>query len=281
MNRHIKSDFRDAMEETQSENLKTSKQTITWGLRLLKKVSTEVKEKDIFPDNESREAEAYGNGSEQHRLPKRWGSGKAYLLAFFHVSYKYGVESFHHPIRNLPAPTLETPGPSILQLPIRSNPAKRRRPLATRAVKEWREYEEAVREKDLARALRFLKTMDSVSNSVQYPASSSSSYAPSNPSISYSPEFLGPEKDWEVLDTCLNADDMRLVGRAYAFLKDRGLLKNFGKRRNIVVDGTRDVTPTVLKELTGLEASKLAPKSGAFQGLPEFYWLHSLVLLMF
>ncbi|KAG0492542.1 hypothetical protein HPP92_005940 [Vanilla planifolia] len=121
-------------------------------------------------------------------------------------------------------------------------------------------------EKDLARAPSVPENYGPVSNSVQYPASSSSSYAPSNPSISYSPEFLGPEKDWEVLDTCLNADDMRLVGRAYAFLKDRGLLKNFGKRRNIVVDGTRDVTPTVLKELTGLEASKLAPKKWGLSG---------------
>lgn len=69
-----------------------------------------------------------------------------------------------------------------------------------------------------------------------------------------------------MLDTCLNAEDMRLVGSAYAFLKDRGLLENFGKCKNIVLDGTRNVTPTILKELTGLEASKLAPKKWGLSG---------------
>ena len=28
------------------------------------------------------------------------------------------------------------------------------------------------------------------------------------------------DKDWEVLDTCLSSNDMRLVSSAYAFLKD-------------------------------------------------------------
>ena len=43
---------------------------------------------------------------------------------------------------------------------------------------------------------------------------------------------VGYERDWEVLDTCLNADDMKLVCSAYGFLKDRGFLSNFGKCRN-------------------------------------------------
>jgi len=41
------------------------------------------------------------------------------------------------------------------------------------------------------------------------------------------------ERDWEVLDTCLNADDMRLVASAYSFLKEREFLPNFGKFCNI------------------------------------------------
>lgn len=46
-------------------------------------------------------------------------------------------------------------------------------------------------------------------------------------------EMFGPQRDWEVLDTCMNADNMKLVANAYKFLKDRGFLPNFGKCRNI------------------------------------------------
>ncbi|XLR23293.1 hypothetical protein S83_051193, partial [Arachis hypogaea] len=35
------------------------------------------------------------------------------------------------------------------------------------------------------------------------------------------------DPDWEVLDTRLNADDMKLVANAYRFLKDGGFLPNF------------------------------------------------------
>ncbi|KAJ6817535.1 uncharacterized protein M6B38_410710 [Iris pallida] len=127
-----------------------------------------------------------------------------------------------------------------------------------RALKEWREYEDAVREKDLGRALEFLKSMETS------PPSALSS--PSSPSIPFSEEFSRPVRDWEVLDTCLNADDMRLVASAYRFLQERGFLENFGKFRNIVLEGTRDVTPSVLKDSTGLEASKLSPKKWGLSG---------------
>lgn len=90
-----------------------------------------------------------------------------------------------------------------------------------RALREWREYEEAVKEKDLARALRFLKSVETNSAVERF-------------SNSYSDLGLArSERDWEVLDTCLNADDMKLVGSAYSFLQNRGLLPNFGKCRNI------------------------------------------------
>ncbi|CAH8352219.1 unnamed protein product [Eruca vesicaria subsp. sativa] len=111
------------------------------------------------------------------------------------------------------------------------------------ALREWREYEDAVKRKDLAGALRFLKT-------VQTDKQTESMV------VSAPPRGL----DWEVLDACLNADDMRLVGSAFRFLKDRALLPNFGKFTNIVLEGPREVTPTVLKSATGLEVTKLAPK---------------------
>ncbi|KAK6123880.1 hypothetical protein DH2020_042371 [Rehmannia glutinosa] len=127
----------------------------------------------------------------------------------------------------------------------------------TRAVREWQEYEEAVKKKDLARALRFLKDVP-----MELESSSIESTRPVNDGLG----LLGLQRDWEVLDTCLNADDMKLVANAYAFLKDRGFLPNFGKYRNIVLEGPREVTPTVLKSSTGLEVSKLSPKKWGVSG---------------
>ncbi|XP_078166661.1 ATP-dependent zinc metalloprotease [Carex rostrata] len=130
------------------------------------------------------------------------------------------------------------------------------------AIRQWREYEDAVKDKDLARALRFLQSTQS---------SSIDSSSNSNPGLNINSGFSAldwerPERDWEMLDTCLNADDMRLVGSAYGFLQGRGLLKNFAKCRDIVIEGPREVTPMVLKEYTGLEAIKLAPKKWGMSG---------------
>ncbi|CAN8275651.1 unnamed protein product [Cochlearia groenlandica] len=109
-------------------------------------------------------------------------------------------------------------------------------------LREWKEYEEAVKRKDLEGALRFLKEEEEI----EYRISS--------------------ERDWEVLDACLNADDMRLVSTAFRFLKERGLLPNFAKFNNIVLEGTREVTPSVLKSATGLEVTKLSPKKWGVSG---------------
>lgn len=131
----------------------------------------------------------------------------------------------------------------------------------TRALREWQEFEDAVKEKDLSRALRFLKDVPIEYEDLQIELTRSKAAQ------------LGldvRQRDWEVLDTCLNADDMRLVGSAYAFLKDRGFLPNFGKCRNIVLDGHRNVTPSVLKASTGLEVSKLSPKKWGVSGSSTF-----------
>ncbi|XP_027061837.1 uncharacterized protein [Coffea arabica] len=115
-----------------------------------------------------------------------------------------------------------------------------------RALREWQDYEEAVKDKDLARALRLLKE--------------NSSIEPNDGGA------LQRKGDWQVLDTCLNADDMRLVASAYTFLKDQGRLPNFGKYRNIVLEGPREITPNVLTSATGLEVSKLSPKKWGLSG---------------
>ncbi|XP_052179275.1 uncharacterized protein LOC127792692 [Diospyros lotus] len=125
-------------------------------------------------------------------------------------------------------------------------PCNRKHATRRRALREWQEeYEEAVKDKDLARALRFLNS--SITESA-------------------SGELGKWERDWEVLDTCLNADDMALVSAAYSFLKQRGFLPNFGKFTNIVLEGPRDVTPSILKSSTGLEVSKLSPKKWGLSG---------------
>lgn len=92
-------------------------------------------------------------------------------------------------------------------------------------MREWQEYEAAVKDKDLARALRFLRDVQVVE--VEDDKLTESTRFKSELGV------YGWERDWEVLDTCLNADDMRLVGAAYAFLKDKGFLPTFGKYRNI------------------------------------------------
>jgi len=88
-----------------------------------------------------------------------------------------------------------------------------------------------VKRKDLAGALRFLKSLESER---QEPLVDGVSPATELTRLRFlESERFGPQRDWEVLDTCLNADDMKLVANAYKFLKDRGFLPNFGKCRNI------------------------------------------------
>ncbi|OIS96682.1 PREDICTED: uncharacterized protein LOC109234110 [Nicotiana attenuata] len=134
-----------------------------------------------------------------------------------------------------------------------------------RALREWQEYEEAVKEKDLSRALRFLRD-------IPIEEAKDSSTRAGGGEL----DWFRLERDWQVLDTCLNADDMRLVGSAYAFLKDKGLLPNFGSYRNIVLEGPRDVTPTVLKSSTGLDVTKLSPKKWGLSGTSSFLLAASL-----
>uniref|UniRef100_A0A0E0G1X4 Peptidase M41 domain-containing protein n=1 Tax=Oryza nivara TaxID=4536 RepID=A0A0E0G1X4_ORYNI len=151
-----------------------------------------------------------------------------------------------------------------LASPSRWSPPSRRRRLRLRlrvragsSLKEWGDFEDAVRSRDLPRALRFLQSVD-----VETPPAAAAAGA----AVARVALPVPPGRDWEVLDACIDADDMRLVGRAYQFLADRGVLANFGKCKNIVLEGPREVTPTVLKEMTGLEAIKLAPKKWGLSG---------------
>ncbi|KAL6201842.1 hypothetical protein ACLB2K_025554 [Fragaria x ananassa] len=146
--------------------------------------------------------------------------------------------------------------------------ASRRQTVPRSALREWREYEEAVKRKDLAGALGFLQSLETRQTQQVEIGIVDGSLPVESTRPSRELGFVGweRERDWEVLDTCLNADNMKLVGKAYGFLKDRGFLPNFGRFRNIVMEGTRDVTPTVLKTSTGLEASKFAPKKWGLSG---------------
>lgn len=145
------------------------------------------------------------------------------------------------------------------QTPVQGKFKPLRTKYLARALKEWQEYEDAVKRKDLARALRFLNDNNPIE-----PLSDSLMGESNRARL---PEFVGGfDRDWEVLDTCLNADDLKLVASAYKFLQNRGFLPSFGKFSRIVLEGPRDVTPTVLKSSTGLEASKLSPKKWGVSG---------------
>ncbi|CAI0555493.1 unnamed protein product [Linum tenue] len=167
----------------------------------------------------------------------------------------------------LPPPRLLPKIPA--QFPLLSSPKPSRfsSKFLPRAVGEWQEYEEAVKRKDLARALRFLTSLQPNSTTRRpYPSPADSSPSEIDGFGSGLGSIDGLQRDWEVLDTCMNADDMRLVAAAYKFLKHRGFLPNFGKFSSIVLEGPRDVTPTVLKSATGLEVTKLAPQKWGISG---------------
>lgn len=117
----------------------------------------------------------------------------------------------------------------------RTAPPSTRIPLRPRrALREWRDYEEAVKRKDLAGALQFLQSLETEQRPTVEPfGEGNSPVAELTRSRFRELELFGPQRDWEVLDTCMNADNMKLVGNAYKFLKDRGFLPNFGKCRNI------------------------------------------------
>ncbi|KAJ6357369.1 hypothetical protein OIU78_005261 [Salix suchowensis] len=144
------------------------------------------------------------------------------------------------------------------------------------ALREWKEYEDAVKRKDLARALRFLKSKETLTNNDSLADSVNGSFTNDSATRSGLGDlglFDGLERDWEVLDTCLNADDMRLVSSAYGFLKNRGFLPSFGKFSNIVLEGPREVTPTVLQSSTGLEVTKLSPKKWGETGISSLVFI--------
>ncbi|XWS27566.1 hypothetical protein CRYUN_Cryun26dG0126900 [Craigia yunnanensis] len=162
---------------------------------------------------------------------------------------------------------LSCPHPiSFLFLQTPTSPPKNIHYHRPRALREWQEYEEAVKRKDLATALRFLISIDKNNSDNPVEENGSLSTESTRSRLGDLGFVGGPVRDWEVLDTCLNADDMRLVGTAYGFLKAKGFLPNFGRFSSIVLEGTRDVTPSVLKSSTGLEASKLSPKKWGLSG---------------
>ncbi|XVF87936.1 hypothetical protein PTKIN_Ptkin19aG0008500 [Pterospermum kingtungense] len=161
--------------------------------------------------------------------------------------------SFPHPVSFLFVQTPFSPPKNIQYRP-------------SRALRDWQEYEEAVKRKDLATALRFLISIDQ--NNSGNPVEENGSLSTDSTQLRLGDwGFNGwPVRDWEVLDTCLNADDMKLVGAAYDFLKAKGFLPSFGRFSSIVLEGSRDVAPSVLKSSTGLEASKFSPKKWGLSG---------------
>lgn len=92
-----------------------------------------------------------------------------------------------------------------------------------------------MKRKDLATALRFLISIDDENNSDSLVKENGALSTESTQLRLSDLDFVGwsSVRDWEVLDTCLNADDMKLVGAAYEFLKGKGFLPNFGRFSSI------------------------------------------------
>ncbi|GBG67127.1 hypothetical protein CBR_g81551 [Chara braunii] len=72
-----------------------------------------------------------------------------------------------------------------------------------------------------------------------------------------------------LLDTCLSTPDIRLVISAYDWLQKRKILSNFGKEK-LSAAGPSDlpemITPSVLKSVTGMDVSCLAPQKWGVSG---------------
>lgn len=97
---------------------------------------------------------------------------------------------------------------------------------------EWKEFEEAVETKDLQRALNVLEVLNRFQSdgatvgeydSVETRAESSNQTGTSGRL------FLPRTEYMKVLNTCQSAMDLEMVGQAYQWLQDRGMLANFGK----------------------------------------------------
>ncbi|GKV29350.1 hypothetical protein SLEP1_g38285 [Rubroshorea leprosula] len=142
-----------------------------------------------------------------------------------------------------------------------------------RALREFQEYEEAVKRKGPARALRFLKSIekdngDPVEEKLKDVSLSIESPQPQLGELGF---VGGLERDWEVLDTCLNASDMRLVGGPYGFLKDRGFLPNFGKFSSIAYLMDCPIRGVILDPIAAMEMGIQGQLSTFLQAGTQFW----------
>lgn len=97
---------------------------------------------------------------------------------------------------------------------------------------EWKEFEEAVETKDLQRALNVLEILRRFESdgAIVGEHGSLETRAESSNQTGTSGSLFLPRTDYmKVLNTCQSAMDLEMVGQAYQWLQDRGMLANFGK----------------------------------------------------
>eukprot|EP00249_Psilotum_nudum_P019329 c27195_g1_i4 orf=268-1539(+) len=159
------------------------------------------------------------------------------------------------------------------------------------AVRAFNENERSLPEYDPAIDVRDVQTTLPILESLEASGSEASSLPyleegncalPASVPVSEEELLLPRQQEaelWKVLDACFNAADLRLVGRTYDLLQRRGMLPNFGKYKSIVAaEGTRNVSPAVLLESSGLEATKLSPKKWGMSGSSAFAFVALLAL---
>eukprot|EP00249_Psilotum_nudum_P019330 c27195_g1_i6 orf=268-1398(+) len=144
------------------------------------------------------------------------------------------------------------------------------------AVRAFNENERSLPEYDPAIDVRDVQTTLPILESLEASGSEASSLPyleegncalPASVPVSEEELLLPRQQEaelWKVLDACFNAADLRLVGRTYDLLQRRGMLPNFGKYKSIVAaEGTRNVSPAVLLESSGLEVADAIYVGGA------------------
>ncbi|CAI5466516.1 unnamed protein product [Closterium sp. Yama58-4] len=151
----------------------------------------------------------------------------------------------------------------------------------------WLEYDMALHDKDLPRALSIATALASQKTTgetapksaefLNLPAETAgivSAGASGQAQIGGAPagkrEARGEEAEEEaerqrrwlqLLEAGKAESDLRVVGQTYEWLRSQGLLRNFGRFQTSILEGVpRVVTPKVLKDRSGLEAKNLAPQ---------------------
>lgn len=173
---------------------------------------------------------------------------------------------------------------------------------------EWKEFEEAVEHKNLGKALEALEILNRFESDAATSGDNNGDLfelygdgdgdgdgngngsslridSSRGTGTSSSETFFLPQKEFlKILNICQTATDLQLVGDAYGYLQQNGLLRNFGKYKARVLQAAgakRVVTAEDMLASSGLDASSLSPKKWGLTGASAFQLAAGFALFSF